>query len=158
MRKLKENFDFIVIGGILLVSVVVFVWVKIYPTIVDPLIENPDQFKVNYIVEYQDEYIVATWGRGTPAIDNELNREMLDILEDKSATRVFRSENTGKGLNGNTYYISFSDGDTMKEIIMGENDTTYGDISDGKRIGNINESERLIAEIREVLASSIGEE
>ena len=151
MKRLKKNFDLIVIAAIVIVFVAVSIWIKVYPTIQDPLIDSTEGLEVNYIIQRQDTDTVSEWGIGPRKIDSGLQQEVLDVLETGTTTRVFRSSNAGKVSQGTTYEISILDGEIEKRIMIGKGTTTYADIRDGENVRTINEPEQLVAALEEVL-------
>ncbi len=151
MRKLRKNLDLVVIAFILIVFVVISIWIKVYPTIQDPLIESTGNLKVNYIIQRQDTDTVSEWGIAPEVIDADLQQEVLDILKTGTTTRVFRSSNAGKVVHGITYEISILDGEIEKRIMIGKESTTYADIHEGEDVRKINDPEQLIAALEEVL-------
>jgi len=117
MQKLKENRDLVAIAAILLAFVMLFIWIKIYPTIEDPLIEDPDDTWIIVIDLFEDAERAKTWRKGDNLTD-DMEKSIIEML---SSMEIKKSFDVGKGqsLDDTNYCIMLFDGNTSKTIWFG---------------------------------------
>ena len=157
MQKLKENRDLVAIVVILLAIAAIFLWIKIYPTIEDPLIENPDELHIIQITPIENGEYAERWYIGDKLTD-ELSTSVKELLVPLTTTRTFKGDGVVGGvitgsssLNDSKYYITVVDGDKEKDIWLGKESTCT---IRGKEIRNINDPESIIAELYALLAAA----
>lgn len=154
MQKLKENKDLLKIAAIILVFAAVFLWIKIYPTIEDPLIENPDELQITRIIPIENGQYAEQWYNGNNLTD-DLHTAVKELLVPLTTTRTFEGDGVVGGsiigdssLNDSKYYIYVMDGELEKTILLGKENTCT---IRGNGVRSINDSESIIADLDALL-------
>ena len=154
MQKLKGNKDLLKIAAIILVFAAVFLWIKVYPTIEDSLIENPDELEITRIIPIENGQYAEQWYNGNNLTD-DLYTAIKELLVPLTTTRTFECDGVVGGaiigdssLNDSKYYIYVMDGDLEKTILLGKENTCT---IRGKGVRSINDSESIIADLDALL-------
>ena len=142
MQKIKENCDLIAIAAILLAFVLLFIWIKIYPTIEDPLIEYPEETSVLIIDLFEDGERAESWYRGEH-ITEDMEKAIIEILFSAETKKSFDADK-GQSLDDVRYCIMLVDGDKSKTIWFGVENICH---VDNEEFYDIIDSDGIIAEL-----------
>ena len=152
IQKLREKRDLVVIVGILLAFAAVFLWIKIYPAIEDPLIKHHDEVTIQIINKYQDTDMVGSWGAGENKMESALQQQVVSVLGKGSTHRVFLVGTHTNKMFGTMYRIELQDGNKHKSIWLG-GDHSYVLIGE-KTYRYIIDPDIIIAELDALLTAN----
>ena len=152
MQKIKNNRELVAIAAILFAFIAIFLWIKIYPTIEDPLVENSDEVTILMINKYQDTEMVGSWGVGENKMKSVLQQQVVSVLGKGSTHRVFLVGTHTNQMFGTMYRIELQDGNKHKSIWLG-GDRSYVLIGE-KTYRYIIDSDIIIAELDALLTAN----